>query len=509
MNISQESLAQWRDALAKDPEFASQLRKAFTASGTATSGLTYYSLEAPSKKLFPVLTPIRNMVPRVSGGRGIQANWRAVTGINTGRTSVGVTEGNRGGVTTTTTSDNFAIFRGIGLEDYVTFEAEYAGEGFEDIRALAATNLLKSLMIGEESVLLGGLGTWALGANGLAGRTPTPVGTLVTGAGDMTAQATLCFCVALTLDGYLRSTIAGGLPGQLSRTSGGPMVNTDTINGGNAKVSLVSNTITTAAANLAVDWTVDAVPGAYAYAWYTGPTGASTCALTAITTLNVFNQLHDAAGTQKANDTKIAADYSQDSTVFDGLTSLANKAGSNSYYRSLDGAALTANNDGSIEEIDVMLEAFWGTGQTGNLRLSPDTFWVSGADARQIGQKVASGASAPIARVIHTASEEGIRGGGFKWVDYLNRITGDVITVKISPDMPPGKLLATTSTLPYALNNVPAVFRVLCRQEYYELEWPRVRRTYDYGVYADEVLQHYFPPSLGTLDNFGPGKTII
>jgi hypothetical protein len=30
-------------------------------------------------------------------------------------------------------------------------------------------------------------------------------------------------------------------------------------------------------------------------------------------------------------------------------------------------------------------------------------------------------------------------------------------------------------------------------------------RRYEYGVYADEVLQHYFPPSLALITNIGNG----
>jgi len=36
------------------------------------SGLTYYDLELGAKFLYPVLTPLRNMIPRVSGKGGIQ-----------------------------------------------------------------------------------------------------------------------------------------------------------------------------------------------------------------------------------------------------------------------------------------------------------------------------------------------------------------------------------------------------------------------------------------------------
>jgi hypothetical protein len=184
--------------------------------------------------------------------------------------------------------------------------------------------------------------------------------------------------VALTLAGFRRSTVAGGLPGQLSRNNADGT--TSTINGGNAQVSLVSSSVTTASSDLAVSWTVAAVPGAYAYAWYTGPTGAGNAILTAITTTNVFLQTEDGTGTQAANNTKIAADYSQNAFAFDGISSIATKTGSNSYYKSLDGADLTSDNAGGIVEWDAALAALYGTGGPGSLLLSPNEVWVSAQD---------------------------------------------------------------------------------------------------------------------------------
>ena len=54
----------------------------FTESSSPASGLTFYDLELGAKFLYPVLTPLRNMIPRVSGKGGIQPAWRAITQIN-------------------------------------------------------------------------------------------------------------------------------------------------------------------------------------------------------------------------------------------------------------------------------------------------------------------------------------------------------------------------------------------------------------------------------------------
>src|SRR3954462_8428131 len=117
------------DALRKsqrisDPLMNDALAKAtFDQNASATSGLTFYDLEPGAKFLSPVLTPLRTSIPRVSGRGGIQANWRAVTGVNTANMQIVVSQGNRGGVQAVSTADYTAAYKGIGLETNVNFEA--------------------------------------------------------------------------------------------------------------------------------------------------------------------------------------------------------------------------------------------------------------------------------------------------------------------------------------------------------------------------------------------------
>ncbi|MGH6851727.1 MAG: hypothetical protein ACREDJ_00710, partial [Methylocella sp.] len=73
------------------------------------------------------------------------------------------------------------------------------------------------------------------------------------------------------------------------------------------------------------------------------------------------------------------------------------------------------------------------------------------------------------------------------------------------PNMPAGTILMTTKMLPYPLAGVGNVVQIRTRQDYYQIEWPLVTRKYEYGVYADEVLQNYFPPSLALITNIGNG----
>lgn len=502
MSIAAETLQQMQDALVKsfsapitDPRMPDALAKStFSQSGTATSGLTFYDLELGAKFLYPVLTPLRNQIPRVSGKGGIQANWRAVTAINSTGVRIGVSGGNRGGVMAVTTKDYTASYKGIGIESNVDFEAQYAGQGFDDIRAIAARTGLEALMIGEELLLLGGNGSLALGV------TATPGLAALTTGGGLGDGAFRVICVAMTLEGYVNASIAGGIPLSITRTNADG--SSDTFGGGSAQKS-VTATITLAGGTAVqgISCSVAAKPGAVAYAWFWSAAGgaAGTEHLGAITTVNKVSILGVAAGTQLGSDLP-AADNSRNNLVFDGLLTQAYASDSGSYVAHQNGAPLTGDGEGGIVEIDVALKQFWDV-----LRLSPDEIWVNSQEALSVSRLLLSGGSSSNLRF--TAEiKNGMIAGGVMVKEYLNRFSmagGQVIPIRIHPNMPAGTILFTTSKLPYPLSNVTNVMQVRTRQDYYQIEWPLRSRKYEYGVYADEVLQHYYPPSMGIIDTIG------
>src|SRR5207237_4428140 len=165
MNITQETIALMKEALKNS---SADLAKAVTA-GT---GLTYYDLQAPAKNLYPTITKLRNITPRVGrpSGYGAAAHWKVVQGLTgSGFDAMGwVPEGQRSGTMSYTTADESAAYVTLGEEDYLTFEAESAGEGFEDLNATVSMRLLQKTMRKEETGLLAGNASLALGA------TPNP-----------------------------------------------------------------------------------------------------------------------------------------------------------------------------------------------------------------------------------------------------------------------------------------------------------------------------------------------
>ncbi|USN16570.1 hypothetical protein POLEWNIK_00440 [Brevundimonas phage vB_BpoS-Polewnik] len=476
-----------------DPRLPEGLAKStFAQSGSATSGLTYYDLEAGAKFLYPVLTPLRNEIPRVSGKGGIQANWRAITGINTSGVRIGVSGGNRGAVVAISTADYTAAYKGIGIEDNVDFEAQYAGQGFEDIRAIAAKVGLEALMLGEELLLLGGNGSLALGTTPTASLSGSATGGTLP---DSTVHVSV---VALTLEGFVNSSIVSGIPTAITRTNADG--STDTFGGGSAQKSASASVVLSGGGTAqSITATCAPVRGAVGYAWFWGASAAGATLGAVTGGAKVVITTPTGAGTQTYSSLP-STDNSVNNLVFDGLLTQAMKPGSNAYWKDLGGAPLSTDGAGGIVQFDAALKDRWD-----NYRLSFDTIWVSSAEALSISQLILQGNANGAYRIVFNP-EQGMIAGGIMVATYLNRFSmagAQTLKVRIHPNMPSGTVLFTTSRLPYPLSNVNNVMQVRTRQDYYQIEWPLVTRKYEYGVYADEVLQHYFPPALGVLTGIG------
>src|SRR3984885_16089748 len=113
MNITAETMALMKAALKNS---SADLAKAVTT----TQGLTYYDLQAPAKNLYPIITKLRNMTPRVGrpAGYGTACNWKVVQAITgSGYDAMGwIPEGQRSGAMSYTTQNMSAPYITLGEE---------------------------------------------------------------------------------------------------------------------------------------------------------------------------------------------------------------------------------------------------------------------------------------------------------------------------------------------------------------------------------------------------------
>jgi hypothetical protein len=497
MNIAlttQETLGLMKDSLSKNV--------------TVSTGLTAYDLQAPAKNLYPTITPLRNSIPRVARlNPGDAAHWRSIFATTgSGFDAMGwVPEGQRSASMSYSAIPVTLPYVTLGEEDTVTFEAEAAAQGFEDVNATATLRILQKTMRKEETALLGGNTSLPLGKPG----TPT---LSASGAGGTLAAGTYSvIVVGLTFEGYRNSTLAGGVATTMTIT--GNDGNTYTLNGGSSLRS--TNATQAVAAGQTLFAIAPVVNGAVAYAWYVASAVGSET-LQAITTINsaAFSAPLTTSGRQAA--AAITSDNSSNPTAFDGLLTVGfdptpGPTGTpSSFVQALPsgvagtGTFLTPSGRGSILEIDNMLLQMWNS-----YRLSPTVIYVNAQEQKNITSKCLNPSSGPLVRYNVDASQsapyEMTASGVVRW--YYNPFTGVEIPLIVHPDLPPGTILAYCERLPawYQSNETPNIAEVLTRRDYYRVDWPVRTRRREFGVYTEEVLAVYAPFGIGIITNIGNG----
>ncbi len=442
------------------------------------------SLEAPSKKLFPVYSPLRNKFARIAAPVGATATqWRSITAINSANVWPGVAENARNSFMTTVTESKSATFVTLGFDDYVGFEALARSKSFEDVRATAAINLLYATMIGEEKVLLGGQST-NIGPPGTLTATPSASGgTLATGT--YAARVT-----ALVLRGFDKAEKA-------------PPNNIAEADGESTPSDATGISVTGPNGSVALTW--PALKGAVAYnVFFTSAGGAvATARWTATVTVNAYTVTAvPAGGNQVANTTNKTGDAKE----FDGIIGqIEVNASPAALFKSMDNVVLTSDTAGGITEFDDIMKAMWD-----NYRLGPSEILVNSAQARDITKKIGSSSNLAY-RVYLQDGQRNIVGGIFVG-SYLNKFASSFaegfpneVPIRIHPYVPNGTILFPVYALPYPNNQVPNVWEVETLQEYTQYEFALTSRRYEFGIYAQEVLKGYFPKAQAAIVNVKEG----
>ena len=488
---------------------------------TQGTGLIGYDLEAPAKFLVPLISPLRNMLPRLKGPTGIAANWRAFTGLTNNNATqaiynkIGVGEGDRNATMSETVLSYMANYKNLGMENNVTFEATYASMQFDDAHARMVKNLLKLFLQEEEHVILGGNNTLVLAQ--------PVIGTMadVPGSGTLNGNqaAVSIICVPLTYDGLRTAAVSSaGVLRSYVRTNADST--TATVQG---FMGVPSANSTAAIANdgsndHAVSCTVAVVPGARGYAWYYGATAGAE-RIAAITTINSVLIKAAPTGTNQLASAVAGADTSLDALLFDGILSLVDGAGQfnpaaaasgglvSHFGTGTAGTGVSFTSDGTsgIPEIDSVLKTLFD-----NYKLGPKRIWMSSSVMQFLTTLVIGNGGAPLIRFNRDVNPgqvaKGIISAGVVIGDYLNKFTQESIEFRVHPFMPKSTLLYQTEQLPggvYPENDVENILAIRNRRDYYEIDWPLRTRKYEAGVYADEVLQCYAPFALALQDNVG------
>lgn len=487
---------------------------------TQATGLVNIDLQPIARELYPVITPLRNMLPREAGNGGLGPNWRAITAINAANVDPGVGEGQRNADVDPTVVSYFGNYKSMGFDGTVTDEAQYASEGFDDARARSMETTLRSLMVAEEKVILGGNTSYQLGT------TPTPTVTTSTSGGTITNGVVVSvIAVALTHQGLMRTSLAGGLVPQVVRLNNDGT--TSTFGGGIGQKSAASaQTTGSGSANSVSAYVVNstttlAQQGAFGYAWYWGTAGNET--LGAITYINsilitIPVGLYTAGAGAGLASALPSTDYSTNAQVYDGLLYLCLGAGQQNPTVTASGSlvavqatgtpgigtTLTSDGAGGCVEINADLESFW---ETNNQYLSPGHIFVGSNLLKGLTKIIIAGGGAPLFRFNMDAVKD-LQAGTFtagavigQYINPFSMDGGVLVKIHLHPNLTPGVIFYFSDHIPYQFTNVGAPALIRYRRDYTGVEWPRTTRKFQNGVYLSSLLQHYFPPSMGVRYN--------
>ena len=466
-----------------------------------STGLVPYDLEAPAKLLIPRMTPLRNSLPRGKGqgtarqfkrilgwsnsGVGGVADQMAFMNSETASTAFGPINLRRGAKINYASDSKTVAYVEQGLSDMVTWKAQFAGQGFQDIRSLSQTALLWATMGAEERALLYGRGA---SGNGYLGAVAAPTCTAAASGSTGTIPAATY--------GVKISSAAGGGESVVATVSGGLVV--------------------TLGQNIVITFTGGAEPaGALAYNVYVGPAGSETyqgtfSPITTGGTTTITLSSYAAGGAPFT-----AADTTFNANGYDGLLTVVTDPAQTGYLKRVNSkifdAVTPANSLGDSPWQDAfaaMYGAGISSGNVGNpavlagnkLLADPDEVWCDGNVRRQLGDFLKRTAASTSYRIALTEGEA--TGGatvGSVVNGISNQVTGKMVDLNVHPYMPKGASLIRSRTLPVPDSEVANTSQVINVQDYMAVEWPVIQYTYDQSTYMFGTLVHYAPAWSGAL----------
>lgn len=518
-----------------------------TKAGVSTSlGYNFYDLRGPAYLVYPVETPLRNMLARwgkVNAGYGTAVHWKYTSvGPGNGASSqqyAGAAEGKRVGTSLPNENDAIATYSELGVERAVTFTAEFAGEGYTDNVSDEHIRGLHQLELQEESIMWGGNAGTGTGLNGFqlgTANTPTlalaasiPAGQPSDGSvAGFTNNTTVSIrVVELTMLGYPNNGQYGyqaaptvgatGLVPTYSRSDAGPYSDSDTIFGGMGQISASSAVSTAITSTPFVKAAVVPKKGAFAWAWFVDDQDATTPStanafLAAITTVPYcyFGSLSAhglISGNQAASAAGLNADHSANTLDFSGVIAWAVTSGvvlNQSDISKIDLSVGTTNNGllqpvevgtsktAAIAQLDYDLLQQWNAFQT-----VADEIWAS-ADAKNSITHAIMVGGAQAYRFETTRDAQGnILGGavvsGYKSIYSMKATGSDELPIRIHPMLPAGTIIYHKRTNPYPHSRIPGYDGMFVQRDYYGVEWPVNKRQWEFGTYVHETYGNYIP----------------
>lgn len=435
-------------------------------------GLVPYALDPAIAMLVPRALIHRNSTARI-GSMGEAHEYRRI---------LGVTNSGTGGVanmsisfSSASVSDTFGAvtlnrpkkinysadrvvvpFVELGISDSASMQAQFAGQGFADIRQISHTAAMWAHLLGEERELANGRHT-AIDVTGVSGSSAA-VDSSVSGSGlPVLTGAAIAYTFASSM-GETNHIVAS------------------------ASMNVV------AGEGVAVSYTGAQPLGTVGIAVYVTKSGVTYRGTTAIAT-----------GGGGASPTSFsvwtpgvpAADASFSATSYDGfISTFTNPALS---------TVLALNGPLTSTEVGADFQELFGT-MYGVNQANPDILYMAGGVRRALAKQVQSQGTPNGYRFEYQTGADGITVGGAV-IGIQNETTDKFLDIIVHPYYPAGVVLAHSLTLPFADSGVTNTARVVNVQDLLVLEWPVMQLSYDLSTYQYGTVEFPAPAWSGSITN--------
>ena len=473
-SLTAEAAAGLQNALASQRLAMQDIQKDITLTSPLSTSFAAFDLEAPSKMLTPRPTPLRNRIPRKKGvgtshrvkritgytgtGTGGQAQvWPGITESTT--TAFGSINFERGPKISYTADDLILPYNSYSLSDSVSFDANFSGMGYQDLRQLSSTSTLYATMLMEERMLLMARGT----ASGYSGALSAPTFALASpvAASGQTALAATTYYVNVTADAGISGSGFG-----------------ESILGTEASTAVASGDVLTVTVSTAV-------AGALGYNIYVGTTtgaanlkyqgtlkGTGTFTIQGATATNLTGN-NAALTTSGAAASRASADTSAYATGYDGI--LPTVLGPNSGYNNSINGNFSTSNPGV--EYQTVFSRLYDA-----VKADPDEIFLNGADRKQLSDAIKNGSTANY-RINLAQTDTGDYVGGATIGGLHNEITGKLVPLTVHPWLPQGVSPVVSYTLPIPDTEVSDVWSNFMVQDYMGIQWPVTQFAYEFSTY--------------------------
>ena len=473
-SLSPEASASLQNALASQRLAMQDIQKDITLTSPLSTSFAAFDLEAPAKMLTPRPTPLRNRIPRKKGvgTSHRQKQILGYTGTGTGgvgnifpgitqstTTNFGSIAYERGPKISYAAQDLILPYNSYSLSDSVTFDANFSGLGYQDLRQLSSTSTLYATMLMEERMMLMARGT----ASGYSGALAAPTFTLASpvAASGQTALANTTYYVNVTAD--------AGISGNgFGESILGTQAN-EAVSSGDVLTITVSTPVTGALGyNIYVGTTTGAAN--LTYQGTLKGTGTFTIQGASAQGLSGNNAPYSTTG---AVATRATADTSAYATGYDGI--LATVLGANSGYNNAINSTFSTSNPGG--EFQTAFASMYQ-----NVKADPDVVLLNGNDRKQLSDAIKSGSNANYRLVINNPGSDGTTYGSIV-TGLQNEVTGKAVDLMVHPWLNQGVAPILSFTLPIPDTEVSDVWANYMVQDYMGIQWPVTQFSYDFSTY--------------------------